>query len=156
MSSDKRRFRFGIRTLLVGTTVVCLLLGLFLKDAARYRTKKNAARSLIESVGGKVTAAGTSWYPTPGNNWLTRVFGLSRNFEELWEVDLSGSSIAGAQAAKLKGCDWIRRLDLSRTQLRDEDLGFLAGLPKLRELKLNDMRITDDAIAHLKLSLIHI
>ena len=148
--SKKLRFRFSIRTLIVCTSIFCLVLGLFLQSALRYSQRRNQARGLIESVGGQIEIRGLSRDGPPGKNWLTLRTGLSPYVERLWTVDLSNSKITAKQAATLKGCDWIRKLDLSGTQLADDDLEFLSGLPKIRELKLNGTAITDEGLKHVK------
>ena len=148
--SKKLRFRFSIRTLIVCTSIFCLVLGLFLQSALRYSQRRSQARGLIESVGGQIEIRGLSRDGPPGKNWLTLRTGLSPYVERLWTVDLSNSKITAKQAATLKGCDWIRKLDLSGTQLADDDLEFLSGLPKIRELKLNGTAITDEGLKHVK------
>ena len=142
-------FRFGLRTLLVSTTIICVSLALLITEAARYQTKKNSARSLIESVGGKITIFGNSPDPPPGQNLLTEFLGLSNYREQLWAVDLSDTQITAKQTQKLAGCDWIRILNLSGTKLGDEDLTFANELPKLEELQLNRTTFTDAVLKHL-------
>lgn len=149
----KRRFRFGIRTLIVCLTIVCLVLAFacaLIQPAINYSQKKERALALIESVGGKIELKGLNTEGPPGKNWLTRRTGHSPWVEKLWKVDLSNSKITAKQSQALSGYDWIRQLDLSGTQLTDDDLGFLSGLAKMRELKLNGIAITDKGLKHVK------
>ncbi len=134
---------------MVGTTILCVALGLLIKNAARYQVRKSSAKSFIESIGGKVAISGNSSLSPPGRNWLTEYLGLSNRREQLWAVDLSDTQITAPQTKKLSGCDWIRFLDLSGTNLGDDELGFLTTLTKLQELKLNRTPTTDGVIENL-------
>lgn len=142
--------RFSVKGLLAFVTVACFVLGLLVKDAARYAARKGAARAMIESVGGRVGTAGSSHESTPGRNWLTDLCGLADRRESLWHVHLSGTKVTGAQLESLYGCDWIRGLYLSDTSLKDDDLAVVASLPKLRWLDLRNLEISDKVIEHLK------
>ena len=155
MTSAKRNVlrvppvRFGLRSLILAMTFFCVVLGLFLGDSARYTAKKNATRSMIESVGGKIYVSESS-APPPWQNWLTNVSGLSNARERLWRVNLANTKITPDEVAFLRGCHWIRSLDLSGTKLGDADLEFLTSLPKLRNIQLNRTLVTDGLIPTLK------
>lgn len=150
MAADRSpRFRFGIQTLLATTTIACLMLGMFVREAARYNARKRSARAQIEMVGGRIEEIGTTGNPSPGHNWLTEFFGLTERNEQLWEVDCSGTELTGEQLETLRGCDWVRFLDLSGTHIKDADLEIVSTLAKLRKLGLNETEVSNEGLSHL-------
>lgn len=70
-SSPNQRFRFGLRTLLILLSVVCVVLGIGLYPAQHYQRQKQRAEAMIVSLGGKIEHAGYSDFPSPGANWFS-------------------------------------------------------------------------------------
>ena len=143
------RFRFGLRTLLIVTTVLCLALGLLLREAIDYERRKDGARELISSLNGRIQDIGWSLEPSDGDNWLSRMFLRTEHHEQLWSVDLTGTSVSGADLATLSRCDWIRKLNLSNTKTGDAELAQVARFTKLRELTLDNTLVSDRGVPQL-------
>jgi hypothetical protein len=146
----KRRPRFGLRTLLLGITAVCLLLTAIPYEARQYHQRKTRTRNLITSLGGSIDGFGYLQDPSPGSNWLSERLGYVEPRESLWKVSLSWASLSSSDIQQLARCDWIWVLDLSNTRIGDDALEHVAGLSNLLELRLRHTQVTDAGIRRLK------
>ena len=144
------RPHFGLRTLLIGVTVVCLLLTALPFEARQYHQHKGRARNLIVNLGGAVDTIGYNDEPSPGANWLSQWLGYTEPRESLWKVTVFGTSVSAQDLEKLSDCHWIRALDLSHTQIGDDALRHIAELKELRELRLRKTPISDAGLLELK------
>jgi Ran GTPase-activating protein (RanGAP) involved in mRNA processing and transport len=141
--------RFGLRTLLAGVTLVCILLAYGPYRAREYQQRKGHARQLIANLGGRIEYAGFSRTPSPGSNWLSRQLGYVEYPENLWKVVLVGTSATAKDLANLADCEWIRAVDLSNTNVSDEAIEPLIHLAKLRAVRLANTHVTDAGITKL-------
>jgi len=148
--SPRLRIRFGLRTLLIVVTALCVALGLLLHEAIDYKRRKDGARALIASLGGKIQSVGWSLEPSDGYNWLSHMVLDAEHPERLWDVDLSGSAVSKADLATLAKCDWIRVLSLANTTVGDAEMEPVAKLSKLRQLDLSGTAVSDDGLPQLK------
>ncbi len=142
--------RFGLRTLLVCVTAVCVILGMGLAKARTYDKKKHQAEQLIASLGGSIQHAGWAPHASPGANWLALQLRFGEPLETRWSVNLAGKTITKAHVEQLAQCEWIRILDLSNTNVGDDSIGNIAKIAKLRELRLANTHVTDLGLANLK------
>lgn len=145
-----RKFRFGLRTLIVVITAVCLTLGLGLYRAREYDQRKRRAEQMIGALNGTIQQAGWSDQPSPGSNWIASLFGFGEPRESRWIVSLSGATLTPQQVEDLGQCSWIRKLDLSNTNVDDKSLDEIAKIAKLRELTLAGTQVSDVGIEKLK------
>jgi hypothetical protein len=148
--STRLRFRFRLRTLLIVTTLLCLALGLLLREAIDYKRRKDGAAALVASLGGTIQRVGWSLEPSNGSNWLSRIVLDVEHQESLWAVDLSGTAVSKADLATLAKCDWIRVLSLANTKTGDADLAPLTRLAKLRQLDISRTAVGDAGLPQLK------
>lgn len=144
------RFRFGLRALLIVTTVICVMFGVLLREAIDYRKRKTQAQTLIDSLHGTIKSIGWSLESSDGDNWLSRLMIGTEYNERLWSVDLSNTKVSGDDLEALSRCDWIRELKLANTSIGDNDLSHVAKLDKLRTLDIRDTNVTDAGLSELK------
>lgn len=144
------RFRFGLRALLIVTTVICVMFGVLLREAIDYRKRKTQAQTLIDSLQGSIKSIGWSLEPSDGDNWLSRLMIGTEYHERLWSVDLSNTKVIGNDLEALSRCDWIRELKLANTGIGDNDLSHIAKLDKLRTLDIRNTNVTDTGLPKLE------
>jgi hypothetical protein len=70
-------------------------------------------------------------------------------FRELEFLDLAGTGIGDATAARLADLHELRKLNLLATRVTDEGLRAIGSLPKLEMLSLYRTAITDEGLRHL-------
>jgi hypothetical protein len=143
--------RFGLRTLLLATTLACIVLALLPHKARQYSWHKARVRQQILSLGGTVEECGFSQEASPGTNWLSRQLGYSEPQEILWRVNFDGRPVGNSQLEWLRGCDWIRILNLSNTKVSDVVLAHVVRCRRLNELRLANTKVSDEGIKLLKL-----
>jgi hypothetical protein len=144
----RRWFRYSLRTLLAGFTLVCLVLGLIVSRAERQRRAVEAVRDaggwVTYDLNLRVTDHGAS---TTGPEWLTSLLGIDY-YCDVVEVGLPKSA-TDAVFVHLAGLTRLRKIYLSRSQVTDAGLRHLRRLTRLEELYLDGTRVTDDGLAHL-------
>ncbi|HJQ80707.1 MAG TPA: hypothetical protein VJ828_12160 [Lacipirellulaceae bacterium] len=142
--------RYRLRTLLVVITALCVLLTALPFEARQYQQRKARIRSLIAGLGGSVDTCGWADEPSPGSNWISSLLGYVEPREAQWHVNLTGTSVDAEAIRKLRGCNWILRLDLSSSNIGDDALDHVATLEDLLELRLRGTRVTDAGLLKLK------
>jgi hypothetical protein len=158
-SINRRWFRFGLRTLLIALTVLCVWLGF----------KVNAARRQHEVVQAILQAGGTVAYdyqlkpvkgfidddfninsdiasPVPG--WLRSIFG-NDFFSDVNYVDLNGGLSPEFEINRLTDLPSLLRLNIHSRSLREADLAVIGRLPRLRELRLFEVALEGPALKSL-------
>ncbi len=148
-SSRFRPFRYGLRTLLLLITLVCILLTVLPHEARQYYGRKTRAHQHVLALGGTVDEFGYSEQPSPGTNWLSRSLGYSEAQEKLWEVNLAGRPVTRADLKWIRNCDWIRVLNLTDTKVEDDALSHVAESTGLIELRLAETKVTDFGVQKL-------
>ncbi len=164
----RRRFQFGIRSLLVLTVVIAIMCG-WLTTENRRAQKQGQAVAWIRSVGGSV---GYDWEisasdpplqreqqpePQPLRNLLTdEFFGdvLYLHFGDrldpwLYAIPQPFAEVTDAGLKHIEDLPRLEWLHLDDTQVTDAGLEHLAALVQLRHLSLNGTRITDAGLKSL-------
>lgn len=129
----RRRFQFGVRSLLVFVAAASIPLGWFAWQMQRARRQREAVEAIMESRG--------------------LVF-----YDYRWDEDTEWLNFK----AEPKTPKWLREslgddffycphtLSLSHQQVRETDLKRVGRLPTLRLLCLNDTRVTDAGLRYVK------
>jgi hypothetical protein len=162
----RRRFRFGIKELLVGTLLVGAGLGWLVNLSEPTRAQRRIAAQL-NGLGAVVEYGGTD---EPGLETLigreyfhgvTAVYGHNTVIRDadlaglgglpnLEILMLDGPQITDASLSHLKELTSLRQLGLFKTNVAGAGLADLNGLPHLERLDLYASRITDAGLAHLE------
>src|SRR5687767_9979526 len=123
----KFSFRFSVRSLLVATTVLGVVLGLVGNEANRLRLHRQVVRKIHELGGRYVSVTGdlydVGWGP-------------------FWCVVIRDRLYADSD------CVWFN--STVNAGLRDEDLAVLKHLPRLKDLRISAPLITDEALVHVE------
>ena len=174
MPKASRRWRFGLRTMLVVLVVACVWLGI----AADRAKKQKRAVEEIRALGGTV------WYDYQWDNynerfdpnakpwgpvWLRDVVGVDmvadvvhvdtqvpagdpdlehvRELTGLTHLSLDGIRISDKGLEQLKGLTRLKYLTLLSPLVTDAGLEHLRGLSNLEGLGLIDTQVTSDGVA---------
>jgi Leucine-rich repeat (LRR) protein len=145
----KRRWlQISLRAVLVLVTLLCVGLSLWVGPAERQRR----AVAAIDKFGGSVRygelAAGERFPVTFLRRWLSPDY-----FDEVEEVDLTGTQVTDAGLAHLQGLTGLQGLWLINTQVTDAGLAHLQGLTGLQVLSLDNTQVTDAGLAKLRQAL---
>ncbi|MEX0866814.1 MAG: protein kinase, partial [Pirellulales bacterium] len=85
-----------------------------------------------------------------GEQRIAQTADLPRDAVALTAIDLADVPNVGAKTIDpLQHCPDLTSLDLSRTEITDEDLAAIAQLTRLEELHLAGTRVSDKGLAHL-------
>jgi hypothetical protein len=152
----RRRFQFGVRSLLVLLVALSVPMGWFAMQLQKARRQREAVERIV-GMGGVVaydyeidknfqrkSGAGPT---TP--TWLRSLFG-DVFFCQVVQVNLVNWEFGDNDARYLKELTALRHLSVDGTQITDDGLARLAGLTQLRWLSLSGAQITGDGLAHLK------
>jgi hypothetical protein len=89
-------------------------------------------------------------YTDPDGNLVVGLTGWDRNnystltaYPEVVKLEMANADVSDATLFFIKDCKKIRELDLSRTQVDDDGLAVIAGLPKLEVLHMRGSKVTD-------------
>jgi hypothetical protein len=114
------------------------------------------ALNVIRKMGGKLTQDGRGRRAPVTEVRLTGVTLVTRGGLEslarlpaLKKLNLSGSNVTDDDLQALKGLTGLQVLYVGTTEIGDAGVAHLAGLTGLEELSLGDTKITDAALAHL-------
>lgn len=142
-------YQFSLRTLLISTAIVGLLLGAALHWIVPAQ-RQRATVKMVEKLDGWVLYADAP----PNQAWLIRKLRerLPRDyFDNVNAVGGDTRRITDDGLYRLKeGFPALEVLYLSGADVTDAGLVHLKGLPALKKLYLFRMRITDAGIIHLK------
>ena len=154
--SFKRLFQTSLRSVFVGVTVLCVLLGMKTTKAKRQHT----AVECVEKMSGRVVydyqlsddshpiqlAGGRRYYtidhsaPLPGPQWLRDLIGVDF-FATVVSVNLHKRKVDDSSLSSLAHLSNLKYLDLSDTNV--SDLTFLAKLTRLEGLDLAATSVKD-------------
>lgn len=148
-SSGKTRFRFGLRTLLVAMTAICLLFSLMAQPIVEARKQRRLVHQL-EKLGAKLSSRGTVMREPSVGRAILGNFGNEYDRDGLYIVDLSGSTVRDNDLATLTELRYLYHLNLSNTNITDQAMETIAACPHLVELDLSHTQVTDVGIAKLK------
>lgn len=144
----RRWFQFGLRTLLVLTTIVAVL---FAGWSHKARQQREAVASLRVAGGGVIYDYRAHGLEQPPNlpAWLLKALGVDY-FASAQGVYLGDSEITADGLKDLKFLTSLQYLDLQRTQITDAGLQYLAKLSTLEGIHLGGTQVTDAGLGHLK------
>ncbi len=142
--SKKRRlrwFQFSLRTLLLLTLVLAVLLATWKTSVQPYVAQKRAADKLAK-IGAEIELA-------PGEpSWMRSLLGEAYTMDVVM-VRLEGKEFADRDLAPLADLPQLQRLFLDYVPITDEGLKQIEHLTNLREISLGKTRVGDAGLAHL-------
>ena len=149
----RRRFQFGLRSLLVLVTVVAVVCSWF-SVKMRQAEKQRKAVEVIVGTGGDVrydyefvSAMSPAGPDLPGPPWLGSLLGVDFLSDPL---GVTYRAAKDADLVHLKELPSLQYLHLKGTQVSDAGLMHLKGLASLQTLRLEGTRVTDAGLVHLK------
>lgn len=166
----RRQFRFRLRTVLILTSVCCLLMGVWSAYVQPFQ-RQLAATKWVVALNGKITslpAEGPDWQAwlvqrMLGDDAYFHAVGVDLNGVEVpeeaqtnlaalvfvVELSLDGSGVDDQAVNALGKANRLERLSLRYVGVTDEGLKPLSLLPSLRHLRLTGARVTDEGLARL-------
>jgi hypothetical protein len=175
--SRRRWFRFGLRTLMVGITLLCVWLGVICNRA-------NRQKQAVEAI---TKAGGLVWYDyqenkedisfhdasPPGLAWLRNPIGIDyfatvvrvhiddydasddlyaalAELPQLGSVDLWRKGITDSRLACLKGLAQLHGLSVAKSSITNAGWGPLEHLTNLKELMLAGRNVSDSTLSHIE------
>jgi len=157
----RRRFQFGIRSLLVFVVAVALPCSRLAAQMRQAKEQKEAVQA-ISQLGGRVTydyeyppvppgqSSSRAMHP-PGPAWLRNLLGADF-FAAVVQVTLDAASsgrFTDADLRHLRALPGLEDLILGDTRVTDRGLEQLKGLGQLRKLSLSGGQFTDAGIGRL-------
>ena len=163
---NRRRFRFGLRALLIAVVVIAGMCGWLVTQGRTQRLAVRAIRGAGAEVGYDY---GTTWAP----QWLLDLLGVDffcnvtmvhvykntnladddlkqlQAFPDLQCLYIDRTTIGDAGLLHLTALSRLQFLYLDRTCVTDAGLASLTKLPKLHELSLGKTQITDAGLREL-------
>ncbi len=133
------------RPLGIGIAATILVVAAVLLVTLQFYFRSLAIREIVDA-GGRVEMR------PRGPEWLRDWLGEERmtHFDEAIHVKLSYSRARDETLGRLPRLPRIRRLDLNGTRVTDAGIVPLRGLTKLQWLWLSDTAVSDAGLAHLK------
>jgi hypothetical protein len=141
--TQRRAFRFTIRTLLVLIAVLAVVLAVYVNGANRQRRAVAKLQELHVSVQYDYQLSRSN--EPPGPAWLRDLLGIDY-FDNV--VDVGGSArIRDKDLAILHEFPRLCMVDLSSWHVSGASLVQLCGLPELAHISLGPFNATDEALA---------
>jgi hypothetical protein len=143
----RSRFRFSTKALLVGVGILCALMSTLFRPMYE-RMAEERLISRARSLGKKVQSSFSEAAPREWSVGSFLMAGLDSSFfyYRMYDIDLSGSQITDDDLQWLATIKHIRKLNLSRTALTDQGLRELQKLPFLMELDLSGTKASDESV----------
>jgi hypothetical protein len=154
---NRRWFQFSLRSLMIVVAVVavpCAWLGHKIEQKRRQRDAIEA----IRRIGGRVEfgyqldsngAQLAGDRQPPGALWLRKLLG-DDFFADVKSVDLSGTEVRDDDLQDLDELPDLEFLELNGTRITDAGLVHVDGLRRLRMLGLTSSAISDGGLSHLR------
>jgi hypothetical protein len=174
----RRRFQFGVRSLLLFLVAISIPLGWFAWEMEEARRQREAVEAIGEAGGivnynyqyisdqfGGLQSTQPAWLrKLLGDDFCYEVVAVdcsARDFDDndarhlraltkLERLLLGDTLITDKGLADLKGIIDLKRLSLENTQITGNGLAHLRGMTKLESLKLGGTQVTDAGLAHLR------
>ena len=140
----RRRFRFGVVTMLIMVTALAIMLGAYASFLNHPAFRQRRGIDTIVYSGGDVKFNSTRENVSYG--WLAKLIG-GENFESVQSVRMPAKA-SDNYLTHLKAFSDLRSLDLSFSAVSDQGLVHLEGLENLESLKLRDCNISDEGLAY--------
>ena len=141
-SGHKRRFQFGLRSILVVMTLFCLLIGAVAQPLLKAR-KHRQLLAQLEDLGARISSQGSVMREYSVGQQLLSPFGSKYDRDYLYRIDFSGASIVDDDLALLEQLPYLYRLNLSGTKVTDTGIDSVAACSTLYELDLSNTQVTD-------------
>jgi hypothetical protein len=147
----RRRFQFGIRTLLLLSVAVALACSWLAAGLKKANAQREAAEAIVALQGRAEYLSENGLYPAPGGAdprvpaWLRATQLGDDFFYDIFTVVLSSD----AQMELLKGLTNLRQVELEGGRVTDEGMAHVAGLTQLQELRFDHTGITDAGLRHI-------
>ena len=147
-----RWYQFSLRSFLIVTVICALASAWIARQIERKRNEREAVEAIVK-LGGWVVYDyvhdGKAANP-PGPAWLRKLIG-DNFFGEVVYVNLGrNSKMTEAYWTKLDQLPHVEILDLSESDVTDDDLVHLKGFSQLQGLRLVRTKVTDAGLEHLK------
>ena len=142
------RFRFGMKSLFVATTMLCILLAMIAKPIMERRSQQ-ALLDRVVAVGGKLSNRSFIQREFSPGRFLLSIADSSYNLTFLYGVDLNGAKVSDADLDWIVRLRYIKELKLANTQVTDAGVDQLRSLEYLSSLDLGGTRVTDRGVAAL-------
>lgn len=140
----RRGSRYGMRSLLLATSLCCVAMGTWAIYVQPYRDQA-ASLAKVNELGGLstiVAARGPAWH-----RWLVETMVGSKQFVHVDRVDLRRCKVRAADLPSLGGLRFLRTLYLDRAEVTDANIVVVARMAELQELSLTYTSLTDDGLA---------
>jgi hypothetical protein len=152
----RRRFQFGIRSLLVLTAAVAVVGSWFTVRMQQARMQKTVVELAdqayygfqLDNARAVPVCLPVELHPDqPGPAWIRNLVGV----EFLADLERVRYRHADdSKLARLRGLVNIKELELQGTQVTDAGLIYLEGLTNLQLLALDATEVTDDGLTHIR------
>ena len=142
------RFRFGMKSLFVATTLLCVLLAMIAKPIMERRSQQ-VLLDRIAALGGKLSNRSSIQHEFSPGRFLLSMVDSSYALAFLYGVDLSGAKVSDADLDWIVRLGYIKELKLANTQVTDAGVEQLRSLEYLSSLDLGGTRVTDRGVAAL-------
>jgi hypothetical protein len=150
----RRRFQFGVRSLLLFLVVLSIPLGWFAWEMDKARRQREAVERIVE-LGGSVgydyqVDANGDWVDgAEPTTWLRKLLGRDF-FYDVVSVHCPSTSFGNGDTRNLKRLPKLEFLSLNCPQVTDPGLVHLKGLTNLEVLYLSHAKVTDAGLKHLE------
>jgi hypothetical protein len=151
----RRRFQFGVRSLLVFLVAVSVPLGWFAWAMEKAKRQREAVEAIRELGGYLTYDYQTHDYQRHGKaelstaNWLRTLLG-DDFFFEVAAVDCDYRALSDRDVVHLRQFTRVKWLMLDGTQVGDNFLAQVQNLPELRGISITGTQISDNGLAHLQ------
>jgi hypothetical protein len=152
----RRRFQFGVRSLLLCVVAVSVPLGWFAWEMERARRQREAVEVIV-GKGGSIFydyEIGEEGHFIPHQEtlirrWSNSLFGPDF-CADVVEVVCFRCDHGNDVASYVKRLPEVEFVTMAETQFDDTGLAHLRGATKLRKLQLSDVLVTDDGLTYVK------
>lgn len=151
MNSKQKRWRlsrFGIRGVLILTTILAVLMAVCLAPLLDHSRQRGIAKNAYE-MGIKIKMHGFRLREPSAALYLIGYFKPEIGSAAVYEFDASETDLTDDDVANLVGIRRLESLNLSNTKITDKAIGSIARLRDLTTLKLNHTDVTDAGIKKL-------
>ena len=146
--SRRRWLRFGVRSVLILTTIMAILMAYVLSPLLDHSNQQ-----------GLVKTASAMGIEIETHQSVPRDFSLARSFiglfkpeilsAPIYEFDASNTALKDQDVEKLQGIRHVVSLDLSNTAITDKALDSITKFRRLQILKLNNTAVSDAGLKKL-------
>jgi hypothetical protein len=140
-----RRIRFGIKSLLLATAGLCILLALIAQPMMEARRQLQLIKDLT-ARGFKISSRGTIMRERSLGRIVLGVFSSSYDRYHLYGLDVSGTRLTDDDLAALTQVRHIKELNLAGTQITDAAVRHLQSMEYLTKLDVSGTQLTNEGV----------